>query len=80
MQHLSEQADLHLISNNMKIDYYVQVKERFAMVLAPETVGPPREKPGGPVLQAGSVDAHRAMKRVSSKLRHYMGFKDHGRR
>lgn len=69
----SELADLHLISNNMKIDYYMAKKDQYRSIYDPRSKElPPR--PGGPVFDSGSKDGMNVMRGVGRSMRRNMGY------
>lgn len=72
-RHYSELADISLIADNMKIEYYESVKKRYARIVDPDSLGLP-EKPGGMVLEAGSKDAMSLMRGVGRGLRRNLGY------
>lgn len=68
----SELADLHLIPK-MSLEYYFARKQRYSRMIDPaEPELPPR--PGGPVLEAGSAEAHLAMRSVGQAMKGAMGY------
>lgn len=72
-RHYSELADISLIADNMNIEYYAQVKKRYARIIDPESVKHP-ERPSEFVLDAGGPDALKLMKAVGRGMKRNLGY------
>lgn len=72
-RHYSELADISLISNNMNLTYYEQVKRRYDRIIDPEAPVRP-ENPPGMVLEAGGSDAVEMLKGVGRSMKRSLGY------
>lgn len=72
-RHYSEMADISLIANNMKIEYYESVRNRYRRIIDPEDVKLP-ERPPEMVIEAGSSDAFSLLRGIGNNMRRNLGY------
>lgn len=72
-RHYTELADIALISNSMKLSYYLSLKDRYRAILEPEAIRLP-EKPAGMVLESGSDDARAMMFEMARGMKRNLGY------
>jgi hypothetical protein len=70
----SELARISLVSDNMSIEYYVQLQERYEAIFMPEVALKIPEKPRGRAIESGSEDARKAMQSVARGMKAFLGY------